>query len=839
MNNYSYYNTYYSNNISYYNLNNSNNNNNYDIYQNTFNNINDNTNNNSVNKIINFKRANIFEQNTNNIAYNNLKTTYTENYNNLYNNAINNSISNNIEKLDTSKDISLSYTINDNAFNNNTNFNKETYLYSRAYSYGHNNNNVYNINNINSIHENKNININNYNSRKYNPSKTQIYIQQSSLQLTNNENEIDKAIINIVLNNTVEQYFKLKDFLKLKTERDILNYFYLKEKMCLDWLNINYIREGKTKNFLKKIILNSIQQIYEGIEEFSKIRKIIKSKINKIIDNIEITKTFCNTQNFYKKEFEIEHIPSFLSNDIDKAIENALYLEKFNKNFEKMNNIYELNQMMAYYNGFIRGNILPFNINYLGNYNEDLLMIMIYSNLKDINISQKMKKIFTDNWDSMLKCFNAFNYDINKFYALINKKNLCINENELLNKHFNNYKKNQNIQNILYVLSSYFYLIMNMMRDTSDNYNIGAFMNIDNKIIEINLNNALFGKILKNIINNFIKYSPCDKLNSNIYNYLINFLSIYIFKEDNKISKEQNKIYEISDIINSVNKSSLPDVKTNYLQSYFSKLNNVGSSNITIANFLNKIKEIFTESEHHEIESNKISLTPLNLKRNSNIITIFISGFGSERESIYSWRNFIDFEPKFSNFYFFRWPSGNFAEMISLIPFSEKFVLDIPQKFINNKLKGKLVGKILGLFLASNQDFQKCQINLVGFSLGCHVIKYCVKEIAKIKGVRNMINNVLFMGGATRISDKKNWINILKKVVGGRIINCFSKHDFVLDKLFKICVANTAIGTRQLIIKDENSGYNIVENYDLSDLKLGHLDYRKNFGKILKRINFY
>ena len=185
------------------------------------------------------------------------------------------------------------------------------------------------------------------------------------------------------------------------------------------------------------------------------------------------------------------------------------------------------------------------------------------------------------------------------------------------------------------------------------------------------------------------------------------------------------------------------------------------------------------------------------------------------------------------------WPSGNFAEMMSLIPFSEEFVLEMPKKFINNKLKGKLVGKILGLFLASNEDFKKCQINLVGFSLGCHVIKNCIKEISKIKGVRNMINNVLFMAGAASIGNKKNWKTILKKVVCGRIINCYSKHDFVLDKLFKLCVKNTAIGTRQLIIRDEKKDYNIVENYDLSDLQLGHLDYRKNFGKILKRIDFY
>ena len=41
------------------------------------------------------------------------------------------------------------------------------------------------------------------------------------------------------------------------------------------------------------------------------------------------------------------------------------------------------------------------------------------------------------------------------------------------------------------------------------------------------------------------------------------------------------------------------------------------------------------------------------------------------------------------------------------------------------------------------------------------------------------------------------------------------------------------------LVTDENNKFNMVENYDFSDLELGHLDYRKNFGKILKRINFY
>ena len=39
-------------------------------------------------------------------------------------------------------------------------------------------------------------------------------------------------------------------------------------------------------------------------------------------------------------------------------------------------------------------------------------------------------------------------------------------------------------------------------------------------------------------------------------------------------------------------------------------------------------------------------------------------------------------------------------------------------------------------------------------------------------------------------------------------------------------------------LKDENGEYDIVEDYNFSDLKLGHTQYRDQFAKILSRINF-
>ena len=167
-------------------------------------------------------------------------------------------------------------------------------------------------------------------------------------------------------------------------------------------------------------------------------------------------------------------MPTFLTNDINKKIENLILMEKYNKNFEQMNKIYELKQILFHYYKFINGETNPFNSS-TGHNNEELFLILIYSNIKDIYKSKKIKKIFIDNYDNIINSFNLFNYDQNKFYYIINNVNLNFNESEVLNLLLYNYNKKPNYQMHLYILCSYFYLIMNLLKDTNDNYNTGAF----------------------------------------------------------------------------------------------------------------------------------------------------------------------------------------------------------------------------------------------------------------------------------------------------------------------------------------------------------------------------
>ena len=95
------------------------------------------------------------------------------------------------------------------------------------------------------------------------------------------------------------------------------------------------------------------------------------------------------------------------------------------------------------------------------------------------------------------------------------------------------------------------------------------------------------------------------------------------------------------------------------------------------------------------------------------------------------------------------------------------------------------------------------------------------------------------MGGATVIEEPDNWRDIFRDNVGGRIINCYSKYDDVLSYLFTICMKKIPIGINMLNIKDENNEFLKTDNYDFSDIKLGHLQYRKKFEIILERIKFF
>ena len=609
------------------------------------------------------------------------------------------------------------------------------------------------------------------------------------------------------ISNYIENKFSLKSYSLYKTEKHILEYFYNNEKECLDMIDANFYDNQEMYNFFRNFTLNIIEEKYLYNNEISS----IKTKINYMLENL--LKEFRENEDLvlddlydiFSQKFQTTKIPKFIEKKVSEEIKsieliNQLNSIKDNKDDIEDEEIDEKKEtILTYYTQFVNEEEEPFEY-----FDKKLLFdILIYSNLEDIYKNEKIKDIFINNYSEIAFCFKYYNNN-NEFKNLIDNKKEDINyiKNKLINT-FNKYEINDLH---LYIIASFYFLIMNIMKDINDcnNKDFGI----------ININNPLFNKILKNVLYNYDKYCPSDIYTSEIYIFLVNHLNEYNIINGN--GEKENKKYYINDMEYKIKNSFYVGIYEDF------KL------------LIKKIKE--TELLGNLSDLNKIALIPLTKNRNSNEITILISGFLSQNEDINTWKKFFNCDRNNTNYYLFRWPS---CDTMTLIFKTYMFWLNSADIFLKSRKKAKYAGKILALFLACNEEFNNCQINLVGFSLGCQVIKYCLKQLEYIEGHRDMINNVLFMGGATVIKENKRsiWKNIFTKNVRGRIINCYSKYDNVLKYLFKICVGKNPIGLQKIDLKFENN--NLIEDYDFSDLKLGHLDYRDKFSEILKRINYF
>lgn len=154
---------------------------------------------------------------------------------------------------------------------------------------------------------------------------------------------------------------------------------------------------------------------------------------------------------------------------------------------------------------------------------------------------------------------------------------------------------------------------------------------------------------------------------------------------------------------------------------------------------------------------------------------------------------------------------------------------------------------------------------LVGFSMGARVIYSCLKELARhqeiwedhqqkkklppskrkqkdknnqaedqLKYIRepaSIVEDAILMGTPNHISIK-SW-EACRRVVAGRLVNCYSRKDLILSLMFQMKkfqgILRAICGTSPVTV-------NGVENYDVTDLVTGHTDYCLVSGEILKRV---
>ena len=91
--------------------------------------------------------------------------------------------------------------------------------------------------------------------------------------------------------------------------------------------------------------------------------------------------------------------------------------------------------------------------------------------------------------------------------------------------------------------------------------------------------------------------------------------------------------------------------------------------------------------------------------------------------------------------------TGGTLSLLSTILLGSKGGMIMHDLFNSTKQMAKFSGELLACALAIGFPFYTQSVSLLGFSLGCQVIKSALKTLRKLKAT-NVVQNVTFLGAA-------------------------------------------------------------------------------------------
>ena len=177
----------------------------------------------------------------------------------------------------------------------------------------------------------------------------------------------------------------------------------------------------------------------------------------------------------------------------------------------------------------------------------------------------------------------------------------------------------------------------------------------------------------------------------------------------------------------------------------------------------------------------------------------------SHKEKFYSF--FVNNEYTNSDFYGYDWQSVNYKNIK------------------RSKHVSKFYGKYLAYIIASREIFKFQTINLIGFSMGCNVIKYCLLELNKLN-CNEIINNIIFLGGCINLKMEK-YPDIFKNVAG-KVVNVYSRGD---KELMEYNI--NAIGFHEIKVSKEFEDKCNIINTELSKKGIKQENYFYEIPRIL------
>ncbi|KAE8371796.1 hypothetical protein BDV26DRAFT_275351, partial [Aspergillus bertholletiae] len=139
-----------------------------------------------------------------------------------------------------------------------------------------------------------------------------------------------------------------------------------------------------------------------------------------------------------------------------------------------------------------------------------------------------------------------------------------------------------------------------------------------------------------------------------------------------------------------------------------------------------------------------------------------------------------------------------------------------------------------GLILADSlmdRNLGKRPVTLLGFSLGSRLIFSCLKELAD-RGAHGLVQNV-YLFGSPVVANKDEYLKA-RSVVSGRFVNGYSSNDWILGYLFRA----TSGGIMRVAGLAPVEGIPGLENFDVTKLVNGHMDYRAAMPRLLKEVGW-
>ena len=596
------------------------------------------------------------------------------------------------------------------------------------------------------------------------------------------------------------ELFSYENLIKLRDENEILKYFYEKELECIEYINNKF---NGDENSIKLLNEKLLFIFYHNLN------------ISKITENIYYKLDAIDLQKF-DSELELKaklnslfgkELPNFL---IKPYLENLRYIsleQGINMRdsilLRKGDKLTDTQLFIEMYENLKSGKNIPFE--------SVSCKADLYNLLINVNYEYLTRPNFQDFFFNFLlvNLVEVEKMECDLYYKLSNESQIKLEEPHLLKKISSQIKEDKRI--IFDIIVS---LYKRLIYEFKDNLNKSKSNNIDNVYVNF---------ILKNFVI-FLdqNYSKQLDINPNLFELL-------------KILYKVN----IEDL---VEKKEYPTLKSHY---NFEEIDEILTKNQLVSKQYKIIKDELSNNEHKKENFIKSYwkkgwkwlgyeptdelykyTTYLSLKQlkfiNSNTITILIDGFRTQnRNEMTQWGKLIGVLIEDTIIYFYKWPSGNAG-------------FNMLNHFSNSKERAKYSGRLLALILMSNQFFNGFQINLIGFSLGNHVITNCLRELYEMES-NIKLKNVILIAAATQMDDKDKWKKIIEKIVVDRFINCYSKKDEILAQLYVTATGNNnPVGLSELIIKNDKE-MNLVHNYLFS---YGHIEY--DYEVVAKKIfNLY